>query len=112
VNELTKVTLDCMRQATQDISEIEMIRAKAQMKVALLTALESPGGRIERMARQLLSWGRIVASDEIVRKVDALDQEHVREAGRRLLQGNPTVAAIGPIKGLPSLEAITAGLRG
>jgi len=111
VKELTKVTLDCMRQATQDISEIEMIRAKAQMKVALLTALESPGGRIERMARQLLSWGRIVGSDEIVRKVDALDQEHVREAGRLLLQGKPTVAAIGPIKGLPSLEAITVGLR-
>ncbi|MCG7392320.1 insulinase family protein [Microvirga sp. ACRRW] len=112
VKELAKVTLDCMRQATTDISEIEMIRAKAQMKVALLTALETPGGRIERMARQLLSWGRIVGSDEIVKKVDALDQEHVREAGRRLLQGAPTVAAIGPIKGLPSLDAITAGLRG
>jgi predicted Zn-dependent peptidase len=112
VSELTKVTLDCMRQATTDISEIEMVRAKAQMKVALLTALETPGGRIERMARQLLSWGRIVGSDEIVRKVDALDQEHVREAGRRLLQGNPTVAAIGPIKSLPSLEAIRAGLQG
>ncbi len=111
VKELAKVTLDCMRQATTDISEIEMIRAKAQMKVALLTALETPGGRIERMARQLLSWGRIVESDEIVKKVDALDQEHVREAGRRLLQGDPTVAAIGPIKGLPSLDAITAGLR-
>ncbi|SCY88976.1 M16 family metallopeptidase [Microvirga guangxiensis] len=112
VKELTKVTLDCMRQATTDISEIEMIRSKAQMKVALLTALETPGGRIERMARQLLSWGRIVESDEIVKKVDALDQDHVREAGRLLLQGNPTVAAIGPIKGLPSLEVITAGLRG
>ncbi|PVE26295.1 peptidase M16 [Microvirga sp. KLBC 81] len=112
VSELTKVTLDCMRHATEDISEIEMVRAKAQMKVALLTALETPGGRIERMARQLLSWGRIVGSDEIVKKVDALDQEHVREAGRRLLKGNPTVAAIGPIKGLPSLEAITAGMRG
>ncbi|WP_243372685.1 M16 family metallopeptidase [Microvirga solisilvae] len=111
VKELTKVTLDCMRQATTDISEIEMIRSKAQMKVALLTALETPGGRIERMARQLLSWGRIVGSDEIVRKVDILDQEHVREAGRRLLQGNPTVAAIGPIKSLPSLEVISKGLR-
>ncbi|MEZ0167654.1 M16 family metallopeptidase [Microvirga sp. TS319] len=112
VGELTEVTLDCMRQATQDISDIEMTRAKAQMKVALLTALETPGGRIERMARQLLSWGRIVGSDEIVRKVDGLDEGHVREAGRLLLQGKPTVAAIGPIKGLPSLTAITAGLQG
>lgn len=111
VAELMNVTLECMRKATDDISEIEMTRAKAQMKVALLTALETPGGRIERVARQLLSWGRIVSSNEIVRKVDALTVEQVREAGRRLLQGAPTLAAIGPIKGLPSLERIASGLR-
>jgi predicted Zn-dependent peptidase len=112
VRELMDVTLACMAQATRDISEIELIRAKAQMKVALLTALETPGGRIERIARQLLSWGRVVASEEIVRKVDALEVEHVREAGRHLLQGAPTLAAIGPIKELPSLDGIASGLRG
>ncbi|WP_457091781.1 M16 family metallopeptidase [Microvirga sp. P5_D2] len=112
VKNLMEVTLACMRQATQDISEIEMIRAKAQMKVALLTALETPGGRIERVARQLLSWGRIVGSDEIVKKVDALNENDVRAAGRMLLEGQPTVAAIGPIKGLPSLDKIITGLRG
>jgi predicted Zn-dependent peptidase len=112
VRELMDVTLACMAQATRDISEIELIRAKAQMKVALLTALETPGGRIERIARQLLSWGRVVASEEIVRKVDALEVDHVREAGRHLLQGAPTLAAIGPIKELPSLDGIASGLRG
>jgi predicted Zn-dependent peptidase len=112
VAELMNVTLECMRQATQDISETEMVRAKAQMKVALLTALETPGGRIERIARQLLSWGRVVPSDEIVTKVDALTVGHVREAGRRLLQGTPTLAAIGPLKGLPSLKRIASGLHG
>jgi predicted Zn-dependent peptidase len=112
VRELMDVTLACMAQATRDISEVELIRAKAQMKVALLTALETPGGRIERIARQLLSWGRVVASEEIVRKVDALEVEHVREAGRRLLQGAPTLAAIGPIKELPSLDGVASGLQG
>jgi predicted Zn-dependent peptidase len=112
VAELMNVTLATMRQATQDISEIEMVRAKAQMKVALLTALETPGGRIERVARQLLSWGRVVPSDEIVLKVDALTPEQVRDAGQRLLQGAPTLAAIGPIKGLPSSARIDLGLRG
>jgi predicted Zn-dependent peptidase len=110
VAELIDVTLATMRQATQDVSEVEMVRAKAQMKVALLTALETPGGRIERIARQLLSWGRVVPSDEIVLKVDALSTDEVREAGRRLLQGAPTLAAIGPIKGLPSLARIGAAL--
>jgi predicted Zn-dependent peptidase len=112
VAELMNVTLETMRQATQDISEIEMARAKAQMKVALLTALETPGGRIERVARQLLSWGRVVPSDEIVLKVDALTVEQVREAGQRLLHGAPTLAAIGPIKGLPPLARIGSDLTG
>lgn len=110
IGEFLDVTLACMRQATLDISEAEMQRAKAQMKVALLAALETPGGRIERMARQLLSWGRVISSNEIVRKVDALTPDQVRDAGRRLLQGAPTLAAIGPIKGLPPLEKIASGL--
>jgi predicted Zn-dependent peptidase len=108
---LVEVTLDCARQATRDIEPVELNRAKAQMKVALLSALESPGGRVDRIARQLLSWGRIIGSDEIVRRVDAVTVEELREAGRRLLEGAPTVAAIGPIKGLPAIDAITQALR-
>ena len=46
----------------------------------------------------------MIPSEEIVTKVDAVTVEEVREAGRRLSsQGAPTLAAIGPIKGLPSL---------
>ena len=112
VAELMKVTLDCMRQAADHISDIEMVRAKAQMKVALLTVLETPGGRIERIARQLLSWGRLVSSEEIVAKVDALTSEDILRAGHALLLGAPTLAAVGPIKGLPPLGKITTGLRG
>ena len=57
------------------------------MKVALLAALETPGGRIDRIARQLLAWGRVIPSDEIVTKVDAVTVEEVRTAGQRLLPG-------------------------
>ncbi|WP_112663276.1 M16 family metallopeptidase [Microvirga flavescens] len=112
VANLIDVTLACTREAAGEINEVELARAKAQMKVALLAALESPGGRIERVARQLLSWGRIIPSNDIITKVDAITVDQVREAGHRLLQGTPTLSAIGPIKGLPSLEAIEAGLRG
>jgi predicted Zn-dependent peptidase len=108
---LVEVTLDCARRATKDIEPVELNRAKAQMKVALLSALESPGGRVDRIARQLLSWGRVIGSEEIVRRVDAVTVEELREAGRRLLEGAPTIAAIGPIKSLPKLDAITQALR-
>jgi predicted Zn-dependent peptidase len=112
VAQLVDVTLDCTRRATEELDDVEVARAKAQVKVALLTALETPGGRIERIARQLLSWGRVVPSDEVVSRVDAVTVEDVRQAGRRLLEGTPTLAAIGPIKALPKLDKIAAGLRG
>jgi predicted Zn-dependent peptidase len=111
VAELMDVTLECTRRATADLDQVEVMRAKAQVKVALLTALETPGGRIERIARQLLSWGRVVPSDEVVSRVDAVTVDEVRTAGRSLLQGAPALAAIGPIKGLPKLAKLTQALR-
>ena len=112
VAELVDVTLDCARRAVTDIEEIEIARAKAQMKVGLLAALESPGGRIERVARQLLTWGRVIPSEEVVAKVDAVTVEDVRHAGHLLLLGDPTIAAIGPIHGLPTIGAVVNGLQG
>ena len=45
------------------------------------------------------------------RRVDAVTVDEIREAGRRLLAGAPTVAAIGPIKGLPTARRIADELR-
>jgi predicted Zn-dependent peptidase len=112
VAELVDVTLECARRAVTDIDETEIARAKAQMKVGLLAALESPGGRIERIARQLLTWGRVIPSEEVVAKVDAVTVADVRHAGQLLLQGAPTIAAIGPIHGLPSIDKVVAELTG
>jgi predicted Zn-dependent peptidase len=108
--QLIEVAIDCALQATRDIDEAEIARAKAQLKVALLAALETPGGRIERNARQLLAWGRIIPIEEIVARVDAVTVEHVRQAGAHLLSGVPTVSAIGPIKRLQPLNHIAARL--
>ena len=110
--ELMDVVIDCARQATRDLDESEIARAKAQLKVALLAALETPGGRIERNARQLLAWGRVIPSEEVVAKVDAVAVEDVRRAGLELLAGKPTLAAIGPIKRLPPVDRVGERLAG
>jgi len=110
--ELVQVSIDCAVQAQRDIEEAEIARAKAQMKVGLLAALETPGGRIERIARQLLAWGRLIPSNEIVERVDRVTVDEVREAGRRVLSGALTLAAIGPIKGLPAVDQVAARLNG
>ncbi len=106
------MTLGCLREAAETVDTAELARAKAQLKVALLSALETPGGRIERTARQLLAWGRVIPAAEVIAKVDAVTPDDVRAAGRALIAGAPTLAAIGPIKKLQSLETVGAMVRG
>nr|WP_210261108.1 pitrilysin family protein [Enterovirga sp. DB1703] len=105
---LVDVVTATARQAAQGIEPAELARARAQLKVAMLAALETPGGRIDRAARQLLAWGRIIPAEETIAHVDAVTVEEVRAAGARTLAGPPTVAAIGPIKGLQPLRDIAA----
>jgi predicted Zn-dependent peptidase len=95
--ELIAVSLDCLAEATQNLDEAELARAKAQMKVSMLTALESSSARAEQISRQLAVFGRVIPRHEIVARIDALTTAEVRAAGRRLLRSVPTVAAIGPV---------------
>ncbi|TVR08751.1 MAG: insulinase family protein [Salinarimonadaceae bacterium] len=102
------VAIAALGATARDLGEDEVARARAQMKVGLLAALETPGGRIERIARQLLAWGRIVPVSELVAKVEAVGVEEARAAGRALLKSAPAFAAIGPVAGAPPLKEIAA----
>ena len=61
------------------------MRARAQLKASLMMALESCFAQSEELARQLLVFGRRIPPDEIIAKVDAVDQAAIRRVGRRLL---------------------------
>jgi predicted Zn-dependent peptidase len=108
--ELMRVVVDQITAAADTITEIEIARAKAQMKAGLLMALESSSARAEQLARQMIVHGRPVPIDEIVGKVDAVTVESTRAAGRALIaRSRPAVAALGP-SGLESAAAIAESL--
>jgi predicted Zn-dependent peptidase len=106
VEELMPVALDCLAAATQDLGADEVQRAKAQIKVAMLTALESPAARAEQIARQLLAFDRVLSREEIISKIDDLGVDEVRAAGRLALRSKPTVAAIGPVSRVYSPDRV------
>ncbi|HTV33587.1 MAG TPA: pitrilysin family protein [Methylocella sp.] len=112
VTELLPVALDCLAKATQDLSEAEVRRAKAQMKVSLLAALESPGARSEQIARQLMAFNRILTREEIIQAIDRLDVSEIRKAGARALGSKPTLAMIGPPAKVLTCGRITEQLAG
>jgi len=97
VGELMNAAVDCLAEATQKIDEAEVRRAKAQMKVATLAALESPGARAQQLARQTFAYGRPLTQEEMTSRIDAIDVAAVRRAGAEMLTSAPTVAAIGRV---------------
>ncbi|MBB4199689.1 peptidase M16 [Rhodoblastus sphagnicola] len=112
VRELIAVGVDVLGEAAQSLSETDMLRAKAQTKVALLTALESSSSRAEQIARQTMIFGRVLSQAEVIGKIDALTLEAVRAAGASLLRTPPTVAILGAVKKPVTTGDIAARLAG
>ncbi len=110
LTDYTPLVLDTLCDATKSVTMAEVSRAKAQMKMSLLTALESPGRRAEQMARHMLAYGRVLPRDEMVSMIDAITIDDVCRVASRSLQAPPTIAAIGPIKPLMSIDAMVARL--
>jgi predicted Zn-dependent peptidase len=106
VGDAMNVTLDCLTASLDDLGEDETTRAKAQLKVSLLMAMESSSARADQMARHLLAYGRLIPADEIIARIDAITPGDVRAAGRRIMSSRPTLSAIGPVRKLPRLAAI------
>jgi predicted Zn-dependent peptidase len=110
-SELMRVIVDEITGTAETITEPEVARVKAQMKVGLLMALESSGARVEQVARQMLTRGRPIPVEELVEKVDAVTVESARAAGRALIARRKTATAVlGLGSGLENAAAIAETL--
>lgn len=110
LNEFMPGLIDVIHAAAETASEEEVARARAQMKMSILTSLESPGRRAEQLARHVLSYDRVLSRTELSNLIDAITVEDVRAAGRKMLSTTPSLAAIGPIKALMSYDSLRARL--
>jgi predicted Zn-dependent peptidase len=110
-SELMRLIVDEIANTADTLSEVEVARAKAQMKAGLLMALESSGDRVGQLARQMLGWGRPIPLNELVEKVEAVTVDSARAAGHALIgRGRPAIAVLGLGSGLESAAAIAESL--
>lgn len=108
VAELVPVIAAEMLDATAKISDDEVRRAAAQLKVGLLMSLESSAARIEQLGRQMLIFGRPLDTEQVISAVDSVDAWAVKRVARRLLSKPPALAAVGPLSRLESHDRIAA----
>lgn len=110
--ELTRVVIGELHDAAEKATQAEVDRAKAQMKVGLLSALESASARADQLGSRLLAFGRAIPFEEIERSIEEISVESVRAAGQKLVSGGvPTFVGVGEAKGLERAGAATEALR-
>jgi len=106
VTDLIPVVCDEIGKISQAIDEHELQRAKTQMKASLLMSLESTSSRAEQMARQLMVFGREIPTSESVAKIEAVDSQAIMRVAKRIFSTDPTIAALGPIKGVEDFDKV------
>jgi predicted Zn-dependent peptidase len=105
--ELVPVLCDEILGLMSRASDEELSRAKAQLKASMMMGLESCFAQSEDIARQLLIFGRRIPQEETIAEIDAVDAQAIERVGQRLIDGAlPSLAAIGPVSKLPSLESV------
>jgi predicted Zn-dependent peptidase len=110
LGELIPVVCDEFLKAGEAVDEEEVARARAQIKAGMLMQLESTSARCERLARQLLVFGRVVPLAEVIAKIDAVDARAATRAAKRIRASRPVLAALGPIRQLEGFERVAERL--
>jgi len=111
VPKLVPVLCDEIKKVAGSVRDDEVKRARAQIKSGLLMSLESPSSRCGQRARQIMIYGRPQTTDEIIAKVEGVDAAGIARTAERIFSTAPTLAALGELKKLETLDAIRARLN-
>lgn len=87
------------------VSEEEIARTQKLIKSSIFLGLESVMNRMTRLAKSLLMYDEIVAPEEIIEKIYAVNGDMVNSLANQLLKAeNFSLAAIGDKQVLPAVE--------
>jgi predicted Zn-dependent peptidase len=112
VAELIPVLCEEIRRLGGGFDAAELQRARAQLKAGLLMSLESTTARCEQQAGHMLVFGQPLDLNDMVARIDAVDDAAVGRVARRLLHAPPTVTALGPVGRIEPYGRIAERLGG
>jgi predicted Zn-dependent peptidase len=106
VAELVPALCEETRRLEAGLSPVELARAKTQMRAGLLMSLESTSARCEQLAQHLLIHGTPFDPVEVVRNIEAVDDDAIRRVVARWRSAPPTLAALGPLSRLEEFDRV------
>lgn len=110
IAELVPVMCDELAGAADTADEVELERAKAQLRASYLMARESTNARCDQLAHQILYYGGPLTREDVLERIERVDLAAIRRVAARLRVGPLAVGAVGPLDGLEPADRIAARL--
>jgi predicted Zn-dependent peptidase len=98
VSEVINITADEISDLPRSVTADELKRAKAQLKGNLLLALESTSNKMTNIAKQEIYYGKYYSPDEIIRMVESVTLDQVKNLAEKLSGDNSFALTVyGPV---------------
>ncbi|MFL6139122.1 MAG: M16 family metallopeptidase [Frankiaceae bacterium] len=92
--------------AEHGITAEELTRGKGQLRGSLVLGLEDTGSRMTHLGKSELVHGELLTVDELLRRIDAVTLDDVREVAADVLRRPLSLAVIGPFDGKDFSDAV------
>lgn len=103
---LMEVILEQLHSMKLPLAPTELLRAKNQVKSAVLMGLESRLIELEDLGDQVSNTGSWLSPVELCRKIDGVSEEDLQAMASKLLSSPMSVVAYGPLHRMPSPDRI------
>lgn len=104
--ELSSLICEQIMQMAENISDVEIVRAKNQQKAELLMARENPQTVASWIGRHLLLFGEYRQASYITGKIDEISKEQLLNLARKIAGGKLTVTALGDVSAVTVYEEL------
>lgn len=109
--ELLSVLIDEFKRLVDtNVPELEIERARAQIRASVLMGRESTSSRAEDAAQQMLVYGIPRTVSDLIGQLDAVDAAAIRREAELMLSSPVTLSAIGPLSDTDTLYDINQRL--
>ncbi|XP_070703626.1 ubiquinol-cytochrome c reductase core protein 2a [Pempheris klunzingeri] len=105
--EVIKAAIDQVRGVAEgNLAEVDISRAKNQVKAEYLMSIESSEGLFEEIAAQVLTTAAYQVPDSVLQAIDAVTQDDVIKAAKKFVDGKKTMAASGHLLNTPFVDEV------
>lgn len=112
INLLIDLTIQELLNVTEEIDDMEIERAKAQVRSNLLMSMESTTSRAKKLCNNFAMFGRYISNDEILKKVNDVTVKSLKKIAKQILSNkNITITTLGNVANIYSYNKIIDKLK-